>query len=224
VDGLVTNPAATAYVINRTGTVGLNAYSGGAYWTHYGPTGWYIDAVVQGTGYDGSATTQFANLPLTGSGVATSLEAGYPVPLPWLGPSFVLEPQGQIIWQQVSFKEANDGLGPVGLGTTRGATGRLGLRGQWTITGANGMIWQPYVRANVWRDWGAEATTTFGIDQVPLIEQATRLELAGGVTAKLGASLSVFAQGGYQFATSESGPNGFRRDSVKGDVGVRYTW
>jgi outer membrane autotransporter protein len=86
------------------------------------------------------------------------------------------------------------------------------------------MVWQPYVRANVWRDWGAEANTTFGIDQVPLIEQATRIEFGGGVTAKLGTSLSVFAQGGYQFATSESGTFGFRRDSVKGDIGVRYTW
>jgi outer membrane autotransporter protein len=224
VDGLVTNPAATAYVISRTGTVGMNAYSGGAYWTHYGPSGWYIDAVVQGTGYDGSATTQFANLPITGSGVVTSLEAGYPIPLPWFGPRFAVEPQGQVIWQQVSFSEANDGLGPVGLGTTSGTTGRLGLRGQWTIADANGMVWRPYVRANVWRDWGAEATTTFGIDQAPLIEQATRVEFAGGVTAKLGTSLSVFAQGGYQFATSESGANGFRRDSIKGDIGVRYTW
>jgi outer membrane autotransporter protein len=224
VDGLVTNPAATGYEITRTGTVGMNAYSIGAYWTHYGPTGWYIDAVMQGTGYDGSATTQFANLPITGSGVVTSLEAGYPIPLSWFGPRFVLEPQGQIIWQQVTFNDANDNLGPVGLGTTSGVTGRLGLRGQWTVTGANGMVWQPYVRANVWRDWGAEANTTFGIDQVPLIEQATRIEFGGGVTAKLGTSLSVFAQGGYQFATSESGTFGFRRDSVKGDIGVRYTW
>jgi hypothetical protein len=70
----------------------------------------------------------------------------------------------------------------------------------------------------------AEATTTFAIDQAPLIEQATRLEFAGGVTAKLGSNLSLFAQGCYQFATSESGANGFRRDSVKGDIGVRYTW
>jgi hypothetical protein len=48
-----------------------------------------------------------------------------------------------------------------------------------------------------------------------LIEQATRLELAGGVIARLGSSLSVFAQGGYQLATSESGANGFRCGSVK---------
>ena len=102
-------------------------------------------------------------------------------PLPWFGPRFVLKPQGQILWQQLSFKDANDSLGPVGLGTT----GRLGMRGKWTIAGANGVLWQPYVRANVWRDWGAEATTMFGIDPVPLIGQSTRLEFAGGVRAKL---------------------------------------
>jgi outer membrane autotransporter protein len=163
-------------------------------------------------------------LPLTGSGIVTSLEAGYPIPLSWFGPRFALEPQGQIIWQQVSFKEGNDGLGPVGLGTTSGATGRLGLRGKWTITAANGIVWQPYVQANVWRDWDAEATTTFGSDLVPLIEQATRLEFAGGVTAKFGPNWSLYAQGGYQFATNENGPNPFRRDSAKGDFGVRYTW
>jgi outer membrane autotransporter protein len=130
VSGLVTNQAATANVMTHSGAVILNGCSGGAYWTHYGPTGWYVDAVIQGTGYDGSATTQFANLPLNGSGIVTSLEAGYPFPFPWLGPRFVLEPQGQIIWQQVSFQATNDGEGPVGLGTTSGATGRLGLRGK----------------------------------------------------------------------------------------------
>jgi len=53
VDGLVTNAAATAYVLTRTGKVDLEAYSPGAYWTHYGPTGWYVDVVVQGTFYHG---------------------------------------------------------------------------------------------------------------------------------------------------------------------------
>ena len=88
--------------------------------------------MIQGTGYDSSATTQFANLPINRSGFVSSLEAGCPLPFPWFGPRFVLEPQGQIIWQEVSFSEANDGLGPVGLGSTSGATGRLGLRGKWT--------------------------------------------------------------------------------------------
>jgi outer membrane autotransporter protein len=110
VDGLVTNAAGTGYVQTRTGTLDLNAYSGGVYWTHYGPGGWYLDAVVQGTSYSGNATTQFAKLPTDGSGIITSLEAGYPIPLP-LGPHFILEPQGQILWQHTSFSQANDGEG-----------------------------------------------------------------------------------------------------------------
>jgi outer membrane autotransporter protein len=62
VNGLVTNAAATGYAQGRTGTVNLNAYSGGVYWTHYGPAGWYVDAVFQGTEYTSQAQTQFANL------------------------------------------------------------------------------------------------------------------------------------------------------------------
>ncbi len=219
VNGLVTNPAATAYVQTHTGNLGLSGYSAGGYWTHYGPTGWYLDAVLQGTYYNGNAITQSANLPINGSGFISSLEGGYPMPLP-LGPRFVLEPQGQIIWQQVSFDQANDGLGPVALGTTSGPTGRVGLRGMWTIDGYNGQVWQPYVRANLWRDWGAEATTTFGIDPVPLIEQATELEFAGGVTALLGRGISLYAQAGYQFGLDGA----FIRNGVQGDIGLRYVW
>jgi outer membrane autotransporter protein len=222
VDGLVTNAAATAYILQRTGSVNLNAYSVGGYWTHYGPTGWYIDAVLQGSFYNGNATTQFASLPTNGTGFTSSLEAGYPIPLPWFGPRFVLEPEGQIIWQRVSFDDANDGLGPVGLGTTSGTSGRLGLRGKWTINDPAGRVWQPYVLANVWRDWGGNATTMFGADPVPLLQQATRLEFAGGVSAKILPGLSLYAQAGYQFAVS--GTDGGRRDGVKGDFGVRYAW
>jgi hypothetical protein len=182
VDGLVTNATATAYVMGRTGKLNLDAYSGGAYWTHYGPGGWHLDLVLQGTSYQGEATTQSARLPTTGNGFVTSLEAGYPVPLP-LGPRFVLEPQIQVLWQRVSFDGENDGLGPVDLGSTTGTTGRLGLRGQWTIDGDNGQVWQPYGRVNLWHDWGGSAATMFGADQVPLKEEATRLEFAAGVRA-----------------------------------------
>src|SRR4029077_1744061 len=128
VTGLVTNEAATNCVLRHTGGLNLDAWSGGAYWTHYGPGDWYLDAVAQGTHYQGSASTQFASLATTGFGFVTSLETGYPVPLPLFGPGFVLEPQAQIVWQHVSFDDANDGLGEVALGTTSG-----GLRGKWTI-------------------------------------------------------------------------------------------
>ena len=100
------------------------------------------------------ASTQFASLATTGFGFLSSLETGYPIRLPVFGPGFVLEPQAQIVWQQVSFDDANDGLGEVALGTTSGASGRIGLRGRWTIVGDSGQVWQPYVRANLWQRLG----------------------------------------------------------------------
>jgi outer membrane autotransporter protein len=222
VDGLITNADATAYMLSHTGTVNLNAYSGGAYWTHYGPGGWYIDAILQGTHFDGDATTQFARLPLSGTGIATSLETGYPFHLP-LGPGFVLEPQAQIIWQHVGLSEENDGLGSVDPGSTSGVTGRLGVLGEWTIERANGQVWQPYVRANLWRDWGAQATTVYsGADQVPITQQLTRMDFAAGVTVKLATRLSLYGQFGYGFTINDSASGS--RKGVWGDVGARYVW
>ena len=181
VNGLVTNPAATAYVLNRTGSMNLNSWSAGGYWTHTGPGGWYLDAVLQGTWYYGSASTQFARLNTDGTGFIGSLEGGYPFSWPQLGPGFVIEPQGQILWQKVSFRHDYDGLGDVSLGDTTGPSGRIGLRTKWTIVTAGGQVWQPYLRGNLWRDWGAEADAVYsGTDVVPLISQVTRRRSFGG--------------------------------------------
>jgi outer membrane autotransporter protein len=223
VSGLVTNEAATGYVLRHTGGLNLDAWSGGAYWTHYGPSDWYLDAVAQVTHYQGAASTQFASLATTGFGFLSSLETGFPVRLPMFGPGFVLEPQAQIVWQHVSFDDANDGLGAVALGTTSGASGRIGLRGKWTIVSDSGQVWQPYVRANLWRDWGAQATTTYsGVDLVPLLEQATRLQLGGGLSMRMKGNVSFYANADYQFSVGDS--DGGRRDGIRGAAGVRYTW
>ena len=223
VSGLVTNAAVSGYALSKTGSLNLDAWSGGAYWTHYGPGDWYLDAVAQVTRYGGVASTQFASFAPTGVGFLTSLEAGYPISLPRLGPGFVLEPEAQIVWQRVSFDDANDGLGEVALGTTSGASGRIGLRGRWTIVSDSGQVWQPYVRADLWRDWGAQATTIFsGADLVPLLEQATRLQLGGGVSVRMNANTSVYANADYQFAVGNT--DGGQRDGIRGAIGVRYTW
>ncbi len=223
VNGIVTNEAATGYELRRTGGLNLDAWSGGAYWTHYGPRDWYLDAVAQATHYQGAASTQFASLATTGFGFLASLETGLPVRLPMFGPGFVLEPQAQIVWQRVSFDDANDGMGAVALGTTSGASGRIGLRGRWTVVSDAGQVWQPYVRANLWRDWGAQATTIFsGVDLVPLLEQATRLQLGGGLSVRMNANVSFYANADYQFAVGAT--DGGRRDGIRGAAGVRYAW
>jgi outer membrane autotransporter protein len=223
VDGLVTNPAATAYSLGHTGSVHLDAWSGGAYWTHTGPSGWYLDAVLQGTSYGGSASTAFAKLDTNGWGFLTSLEGGYPFSLPPFGPEFEIEPQAQIVWQQVSFDQHNDGLGDVALGDTTGTTGRIGLRAKWRIVTAGGQIWQPYLRANLWENWGARSNTVYaGTDTVPLQTRGTLLQLGGGVTAKLNANVSLFANADYEFTVGGSG--GEKQNGVRGTLGARYTW
>ena len=64
VSGLVTNPAATAYIFTHTGSLNLNAWSLGGYWTHVGPGGWYLNADLQGTWYGGSGPDQRQYLAL----------------------------------------------------------------------------------------------------------------------------------------------------------------
>ena len=223
VNGLVTNPAATAYVLNHTGSMNLNSWSAGGYWTHTGLGGWYLDAVLQGTWYYGSASNQFARLNTDGTGFIGSLEGGYPFSWPQLGPGFVIEPQGQILWQKVSFRHDYDGLGDVALGDTTGPSGRIGLRTKWTIVTAGGQVWQPYLRGNLWRDWGAEADAVYsGTDVVPLISQVTRLELGGGLTGRINANVSVFANVDYEFAVGAA--ENEKQSGVRGAFGARYTW
>jgi outer membrane autotransporter protein len=220
VTGLVTNPAATAYVLTHTGSMNLDAWSAGGYWTHVGNGGWYLDAVLQGTWYYGSASTNFSRLDADGTGFIASLEGGYPFAWPQLGPGFVIEPQGQILWQKVSFRQDYDGIRNVALGDTTGPSGRVGLRAKWTMT-MGGQAWEPYLRGNVWRDWGAEANTAFSGIGVPLESQATMLEFGGGLTGRLNANVSVFANVDYEFAV---GSGDDKRNGVRGAFGARYTW
>src|SRR3984885_15072238 len=137
--------------------------------------------------------------------VSSSLEGDYPFQLPQFGPGFALEPQGQILWQKVSFRHDYDGEGDVALGDTTGPSGRIGLRAKWTIETAGAQVWQPYLTGNLWRDWGAETNTVYsGTDSVPLVNQATMLEFGGGLTGRFNANVSVFANVDYEFAVGGS--------------------
>ena len=128
----------------------------------------------------------------------------------------------------MSFDDANDGAwARCALGTTSGASGRIGLRGRWTIVSDSGQVWQPYVRANLWRDWGAQATTTYsGVDLDAAAGARPRaLQLGGGLSVRMNANVPV----SMPMPTTNSGcvgsdSDGGRRDNVRGAAGVRYTW
>jgi outer membrane autotransporter protein len=94
------------------------------------------------------------------------------------------------------------------------------LRTKWTIATAGGQVWQPYLRANLWQYWGADANTVFsGTADVPLESQATTLQLGGGLTVRINAKVSVYANVDYEFDV-----DGNERNAVRGAFGARYTW
>ena len=208
VDGFAGTPA---------GHVDLDATSFGGYWTHLGPSNWYIDTVVQGSyllASTGSINGNGTNVP--GVGFAASIEAGYPIVLePWL----TFEPQIQAIGQRVSFNSTFDQVSTVSFGRSDVFTARAGglLRGTF---GSAGAVWQPYLKGNVW--WGSHGsdTVTFGIDPVQTGRQGgTAVEGGGGITGKLTQYVSVYGDASYLTAVS-----GGTRNAVKGNVGLRVSW
>jgi autotransporter family porin len=200
------------------GHVDLDATSFGGYWTHLGPSNWYIDAVLQGTYFQTAANSirGFAN-NFSGGGFAASIEGGYPIPLmSWL----TFEPQIQGIWQRTSFDDSlGEGFSTITYDRSTVFTGRAGavLRGTF---GATGAVWQPYLKGNVW--WGSNGVDTVRFDNFPI--QTGRnggitLEGGGGVTGKLTRNVSVYGDASYLESVS-----GEQRITLKGNVGMRVTW
>jgi outer membrane autotransporter protein len=56
---------------------------------------------------------------------------------------------------------------------------------------------------------------------VQLVNQATMLEFGGGITGRVNANVSVFANIDYELAV---GAGDDKRNGVRGALGARYTW
>ena len=198
------------------GHLDLAANSVGGYWTHIGPSNWYIDAVLQGSFIDGTPISDRQLKTNTyARAITASLEGGYPIPLaPW----FALEPQAQVIWQRLWINNAFDGISPIAFSHPEALTGRVGtvLRGTF---GGPAAVWQPYLKGNVWFGGSGTDLVTFTTTPVPVQRnQGTALEGGGGITGKLTQSISVYADASYLNSVS-----GEQWITLKGNVGLRVT-
>ncbi|MDQ8732454.1 autotransporter outer membrane beta-barrel domain-containing protein [Bradyrhizobium sp. LHD-71] len=199
------------------GRLGIDSTSFGGYWTHIGPTGWYLDAVAMGTLYDTSARSHRGfGLSADGAAFTGSLEAGYPVPL---FANLTLEPQAQIVWQHQSLDGGRDVFSTVDFADSDAVTGRIGarLQGRFAIGAA---LWRPYLNANVWHRFSGSDTLTFaGIHPILTDFRSTALEVGGGIVGKLTAAVDVYATAAYTTNIS-----GNKERSVGGNLGLRVTW
>jgi opacity protein-like surface antigen len=134
--------------------------------------GFFADALVRGDFYQAdfdSPTNNIFHQDLNARGLAVSGSAGYRFNLP--DSPWWVEPSGGLIWSRVSVDPFNTEGAPLSLGSGPiqgtlklddivSTTGRLGLRvGENFVSGS--VLWQPFVSASVWTDFGANSTGNY---------------------------------------------------------------
>ncbi|WGD52346.1 autotransporter domain-containing protein [Bradyrhizobium sp. CB1650] len=198
------------------GTLTQQGDSLGGYWTHLGPTNWYLDAVVMNTWLTGNTRT-FRGIGAIddGSILTASLESGYPLPL---GASWTIEPQAQIIWQRTSLDSTQDLFSTINYGASDVLTGRLGVRLQGALqVGATPL--QPYLRANLWHTFDATDSVTFALTPIGTAIGASAYEVGGGVMAQLTTSVGLYINASYLGNLGSE-----HRRAAGGNAGLRVTW
>jgi outer membrane autotransporter protein len=205
------------------GRLNMEAYGFGAYWTHRAPTGWYTDLVLQGNLYDNirAASSAGQSFNTSGWGITASAEAGYVIAL---GNGYNVVPQGQLIYQRTSLSGGADQFGRIDYDATNEVYGRLGARfakGWPTNDGRSVTTW---VDANLWRQFGGDAKTTFSTLQganptaVGASLGGSWAQIGLGISGQITDKLSVFGAADYNISLDQPG------HSVGGRTGIRFTW
>jgi outer membrane autotransporter protein len=204
------------------GADNLSAYSLGGYWTHFGARGWYLDAILQGTWYIRGASTSLPALTTNGWGFASSLEAGYPI---HLGGGFLIEPQAQIVYQNVSFGDGNDTAATVQFRNIDSLAARIGARlaRTWSLDdSAQPRSITAWIRPSLWNEFRGDPQTLFSSATGPVPFQSdiggTWVEVNAGLDAHITKATSLFASVGYQVSTNGS------MTAYNGKGGLRVAW
>lgn len=156
------------------------------------------------------------------SGWALSLEGGYPFKV--MG-DWVLEPQGQIVWQTFDGGEAHDLAAQVGFEETDSLVGRLGLRVARTWTGDDpddALSTTGWLRVNYKHEFLDNPVTTFSSEDGP-VEFVSDLgadwaEVNAGLTRQLSPQSALLLNGGYQWNLDKD------TQAWTAKFGVRFNW
>jgi len=192
----------------------------GGYWTHFGPSGWYVDTVFQASWYDISAYSGLGTgLSTNATAYAASIETGYPI---HIGGDWQIEPQAQIINQSISVNGSRDALSPVNWDEANAWIGRLGARMQYNGADAFGMLWQPYARVNLWQAFNGTDRVSFGMG-APLDNRFgdTALEVGGGITAQATQNVALYAHAAHRWSVAADRS---RQSATRGNIGIRVNW
>lgn len=140
----------------------LDGYTIGGYWTHFGPSDWYLDGVLNATYYKLKAepNRELSNMRTDGLGWSASLEGGYPF---HFDNRWVLEPQAQIVYQTIDLDDADDEFARVRFDDVRSLATRLGARAAKTWDGDDpqALPFTAWARISAWHESYGEPRTEF---------------------------------------------------------------
>lgn len=201
------------------GNINIGKVSGIA--TFQAQAGWYLDGIVSGGWFNGSIGTVAHGqaAALNGSMVGASLEGGYPIALGWQKLS--VEPQVQVSWQHLMFDGTTDADSiNVQLGTLDQGIVRAGARLVRPFKTDDRRFVTPYFKVNLLQGF-ADNNNAIGVSGVNFNtgQYGTAIQVGGGVTGMLTASLAVYGDVSYQHEVSDGG---FRGWAFNG--GVRYSF
>lgn len=213
----------------NAGDFTLNAYSVGGYWTHLSSltgSGWYTDAVVQGTAYEADSRSSLGEHDGTdGKGFVASLESGWSFDL---GGNWAIEPQAQLAYQILDFDDTHDSYGRFGYNDDTSLRGRAGARvSKLWDTGSEGKprTLSTWARGNVWHEFLGDSSVTASAlnggnpTRIKSTPDGTWGEIGLGVSGHVAENTSLFTTGGYEHSL-----DGNSREGFTGRVGVAYEW
>ena len=199
------------------GSLQVNAYDLGGYWTHVAPSGWYTDAILMGSALTvRTSANDNVRGSANGKAVTGSVEAGLPFPL---AHNLTLEPQAQLVWRWTSWNAFNDGASDVSWNNGNTFLARAGARLQWALT-SGGVNWKPYLRLNVLRAFGTDDKTTFGSSTTIGTQVGqTAGQIGAGLVAQVTRQASAYAT--ISYLTNLGGEH---QRTLMGNAGVRWAW
>lgn len=208
---------ALGFADRHAGRIVVDAYTAGAYWTHLGPGGWYVDAVAQGGPLTVSARSDNGIGATTrGHAFVASLEAGLPLAL---SDRWVLEPNVQAAWQRLSGGDLRDAVSEASIEPGDAWMTRAGVRAQTRVV-FRGVSWEPYLGFDFVHVAGGNDRIVFaGTTAIGTRTGGTAAAVSLGLGGKLGTRFGLHA-----FAAYATNLDAARRNAVYGGLAVRWAW
>ena len=136
------------------------------------------------------------------------------------GDNNALEPQMQIIAGKGRTDDAADGVTTYNYADEDVLVGRLGVR--WTHSKDEAEVkgaFVPYVKANVWRNFGDDSLVTIGATDITTERNDTWVEVGAGFSILTRNDWSIFLQYDYERGVGQSD-----LENHTGTVGFRRSW